>query len=470
MKAVAFQDKYGNGYLYSFYRKRLLPLDPLLYNIVHAYLYLNKNEFDEIYKCDIVTKKRFDFLKSYLFLEEKQILMDANISVDDILHNLEKLPVLIFELTEKCNLRCKYCIYGEMYVVNSKHNDNDMTFDLAKSVIDYFVNLKHKISIRKSQQTISFYGGEPLLRFDLIKQIVEYTSSIDCIEYNYTITTNGLLLDKYYDQLANWGVRLLISLDGDEYSSQYRKTKSGNSSFNVIYNNILNLKKEYPKYFKYNVSFNSVIHDKNPLDKLLDFMKSNFGKEPQCSSLSSAYLNKDLIEEYHKISNNDFEKLNEKCSDLSTEYVFRMKSNIATIISFINAYSGYRFQDMKSLVSFSQEEHYIPSGTCTPFLVRLLVSAEGVLFPCERIGYTYSLGRVTSDNEMEIKLSEISDYYNSMYKKIASKCSICYNVYNCSTCLFQNDFSCKVVNRTDFENKIKNVIDDIIQYGYMFKR
>lgn len=106
----------------------------------------------------------------------------------------------------------------------------------------------------------------------------------------------------------------------------------------------------------------------------------------------------------------------------------------------------------------------------TPFLVRLLISAEGVLFPCERIGYTYSLGRVYSDNEVEINLNEISDYYNSMYKRIASKCSVCYNVYNCSTCLFQNNFSCKVVSRTDFEEKIKNVINGIIQFGHKFER
>lgn len=470
MKAVAFQDKYENGYLYSFYRKRLLPLDPYLYNIVHAYLYLNKDEFNKIYHCDIVTKKRFEFLKSYLFLEEKKIFVDANISTDNIRHNLDNLPVLIFELTEKCNLKCKYCIYGEMYVINSKHKDVDMTFDLAKSVIDYFVNLKSKMTIHKLHQTISFYGGEPLLRFDLIKQIVEYTSSIDCILYDYTMTTNGLLLHKYYKQLVNWNFRLLISLDGNEYSSQYRKTKSGNNSFNIIYDSLLRLKKEYPKYFKYNVSFNSVMHDKNPLRELLDFMKSNFSKEPQCSSLSSVYLNNDSIEEYNKMSNNDYSKLNEECMDLPAEYVFRIKSNITAIISFMNAYSGYRFQDMKSLVYFSQEEHYIPSSTCTPFLVRLLISAEGVLFPCERIGYTYSLGRVSSDNEVEINLNEISDYYNSMYKRMASKCSICYNVYNCSTCLFQNNFSCKVVSRTDFEEKIKNVINGIIQFGHKFER
>ena len=61
MKAVAFQDKYGNGYLYSFYRKRLLPLDPLLYNIVHAYLYLNKNEANWLQRNKIFFKFANDF-------------------------------------------------------------------------------------------------------------------------------------------------------------------------------------------------------------------------------------------------------------------------------------------------------------------------------------------------------------------------------------------------------------------------
>lgn len=47
-----FQDKYGNGYLYSFYRKRLLPLDHQLYKLAYLYLYSDYEEFEKLYKQD----------------------------------------------------------------------------------------------------------------------------------------------------------------------------------------------------------------------------------------------------------------------------------------------------------------------------------------------------------------------------------------------------------------------------------
>lgn len=69
------------------------------------------------------------------------------------------LEQLILEVTGKCNLRCKYCIYNDTYVHNREFNKEDMTFETAKKAVDYFfAHGKDKISI-------TFYGGEPLIRY-----------------------------------------------------------------------------------------------------------------------------------------------------------------------------------------------------------------------------------------------------------------------------------------------------------------
>ncbi len=75
-----------------------------------------------------------------------------------------------------------------------------------------------------------FYGGEPLLNMNLIKQIIEYIDSLPKIKntyFIYNMTTNALLLDKYMNFIVEKKINLLISLDGDEYSHSYRVDSSG---------------------------------------------------------------------------------------------------------------------------------------------------------------------------------------------------------------------------------------------------
>lgn len=467
MKPIVFQDKYGNGYLYSFYRKRLLPLDHQLYNLVYLYLYSDYEEFEKSYKLDLITKKRFDFLRINLFLEEKIFLADGRMDIQDIQKSLKSLPLLIFEITDACNLKCKYCIYGEMYTVFTSSEKKELTFELAKSVIDYFVDIC--LSKGNNKQTISFYGGEPLLKFDLIREIVEYTQKINSISYSYTITTNGMLLDKYYKQLIAWNMRLLVSLDGDQYSSQYRICKNGQESYGKIYNTLMEIKNKYPAYFRKMIDFNSVMHDKNTLPKLLSFMKKEFNKIPQCSSLSPAFLKDEYRAEFNRMASNNYMDVENECEKISMETIYRSKPQIMAILSVMNGYSGYTFRNFDQLLTFDQVEHYLPSGTCIPFSSRLLISANGILYPCERIGYSYSLGQV-QDGKMKINVNEICEYYNSLYEKVRDKCSNCYSVYNCNNCLFQNNLTCECVKKEGFIKILKNAIDGIYVYGNSFKK
>lgn len=478
MKSITFKDKYNNGYLYSFQKKKLLPLEPLLYDWVDIYLSSDEaNEIESIskiektYKTNILLKKKFDFLKTNHFLDEKKVSVTGTISSKDIEQNIDNLPVLIFEVTEKCNLKCEYCIYGDMYIAHPDKTEIDMSFEKAKAIIDYFVDFSNnRPAIQDKKQSISFYGGEPLLRFDLIKQIIEYTQSIQSLSYSYSITTNGLLLNKYYKQLVEWNVKLLVSLDGDQSSSQYRRTSGGKESFSVIYENMIEIKSEHPKYFEEMVDFNAVMHDKNPLNTLLPFMKTHFNKIPQCASLVSVFLNDDAKDNFDKISNNDYLSACDKCGEFSLEAIYKINPHLASVISFTNNYSGYTFKNFRSILYSGMEEQYVPSGTCIPFSTRLLVSADGNLYPCERIGYSYSIGHINAENEVEIDLDKLVNDYNSMYDKIRSKCAICYNIYNCTTCLFQRDMDCTPIGKSEFAKKIENTINGIHSYGKKFRK
>lgn len=86
--------------------------------------------------------------------------------------NIEKFTL---QITQNCNLRCKYCIYSEDSNLSQRsHSSNKMTFDIAKKALDFY--WEHS---RDSKSVmVGLYGGEPLLEYPLIVEIVKYAESI----------------------------------------------------------------------------------------------------------------------------------------------------------------------------------------------------------------------------------------------------------------------------------------------------
>ena len=129
--------------------------------------------------------------------------MDRSI-IEKIFKNEKKINTIILLLTEKCNLRCKYCYTANWSFDN--RDKNDMSFDCIKSCID-FIKDKDKVKI-------IFSGGEPLLRFDLMKNTVEYVK-IHCNSYNFGIVTNGTLINKKHREFFRMhNFHVTVSLDG----------------------------------------------------------------------------------------------------------------------------------------------------------------------------------------------------------------------------------------------------------------
>ena len=87
---------------------------------------------------------------------------------------LANLPQLVFEVTDACNLRCKYCGYGEFYDDYDNRLDKMLPIEKAYRIIDYladFWNSNMNVSAQNNV-FISFYGGEPLLNMPFIKAVV----------------------------------------------------------------------------------------------------------------------------------------------------------------------------------------------------------------------------------------------------------------------------------------------------------
>ena len=154
-------------------------------------------------------------------------------------------------------------------------------------------------------RTISFYGGEPLLNFSLIRDVVEYLEvSNRNLHFRYNMTTNGMLLDQYMDYLVDKQFHLLVSLDGDFSENGHRVLHDGSSSFNRVFANVKLLQTKYPDYFKKFVDFNSVLSNLNDVSNLISFFQKEYGKTPSISEINPRGLDDCKIDTYRVMYKN----------------------------------------------------------------------------------------------------------------------------------------------------------------------
>lgn len=399
---------------------------------------------------------------------ENRIKYIDKLSKKDILKQLVNLKQLTFELTDACNLQCKYCGYGELYSTHDKRENLYLDFSIAKQIIDYLYEIWNCYPSFSSQRIIvfGFYGGEPLLNMKLIKQIVSYLESLPIIpntHFKYNMTTNAVLLDKYQDYLVEKNFDILISLDGDSDGHSYRIYKHGGNSFNKVYSNIKKLQQKYPSFFQDHVSFNSVLHDRNETHKIRQFIYSNFGKYPNISELNNFGIVKNKVEDFRRMFHR--KELDIKISD--TDY-FDNSSKKMELFRIVKYLSGNYFYGYNSLLK-TQTHYQYPSGTCLPFEKKMFITVRGKILACERIDQKYALGTVTP-NGVFIDLEKVASLYTNFYKKMITVCKDCYRKDFCSQCIFyipdidKGPFNCpSFLSKKDAEEYIDSYIQILRQ-------
>lgn len=182
-------------------------------------------------------------------------------NLEEILNNCMRIMTL--QVTQNCNLRCKYCVYSGSYS-NRVHSNKRMSFETAKSAIDFL----YAHSSMTTSIGIGFYGGEPLLEFDLLKKCVEYAKmKFIGKDLSFTLTTNATLLT---EEIMKFFVKnnffVTISFDGPQVIQDKNRVmadgKSG--SFETVMKNVEMFLNKYPD-FSWHVSFNAVLDPTNDL-------------------------------------------------------------------------------------------------------------------------------------------------------------------------------------------------------------
>ena len=367
----------------------------------------------------------------------------GRLSSETIENTLANTRQITFELTERCNLSCEYCGYGELYGDYSPRQNKDLSWEYVHSLIEYmdkYWNSSKYASVNKSI-AIGLYGGEPLLKVDLIKQIMHLLKekSTNNLRFVYTMTTNGVLIDQYMDFLVENDVQLLISLDGDEYNNSYRVTKTGKNSFHTIVSNAMLLKERFPEYFREKVMFAAVLHNRNSVSDINKFFREKFDKGVNISEVNPMGIRVEKKELFNTMYRNTVESLNQaEDYDRIKEDMFVSEPDTRTLMSYLHAYSGNCIKNYKGFFVDKESENWLPTGTCVPFGKRIFLTADGKILPCERISHQYTLGYI-DDNGVHIDCQGIADKYNQYYDNLESQCSNCYRLKHCLQCIFYLD-------------------------------
>lgn len=136
---------------------------------IYAYLQEIMDGKENLIKSKTIENGIFFLKQKGLLTEqytESTIHFETELLNDFYKHNLNTLTL---QVTQNCNLRCKYCVYSGSYI-NRVHTNKRMNWNTAKKAIDFL----QSHSECSSQVAFGFYGGEPLLEFELIKKCVAW--------------------------------------------------------------------------------------------------------------------------------------------------------------------------------------------------------------------------------------------------------------------------------------------------------
>lgn len=151
----------------------------------------------------------------------------------DVLKNKNSdIKALCLHVAHTCNLNCSYC-----FAAQGKYQGERalMSFEVGKRALDFLI----ENSGNRKNLEVDFFGGEPLMNFDVVKKLVEYARSIEKKHnknFRFTLTTNGVLIDDDVIDFCNREMNnVVLSLDGrKEVHDRLRKDYKGNGSYDLI--------------------------------------------------------------------------------------------------------------------------------------------------------------------------------------------------------------------------------------------
>ena len=371
-----------------------------------------------------------EVVQQYLDLQRCGYLLPRNIEI--IEHPLTKLiPVylersvskLALQVTQQCNMRCKYCVYSDSGNFQQRcHSTKKMSFQTAKKAIDFY----RQHSMDAEEALIGFYGGEPLLAFQLIKESVLYAEEVFAgKQLEFFMTTNATLLtEEVIDFILAHNFRLAFSIDGPKLDNdRNRVLANGQGTYDLVIKNLHTLYNRDPLHLG-NSSISMVVDSEQTYDNLLSFLEM-----PIFTNVDFTYSAIEKDGETQDFPPKFMEKYKyDWFITLSKAMRGGKVDNLNQFMKYgLRAYTAGR----NKMHSNFLQKIGAPNGPCLPGKMRLLVSCDEKLYACEKVNENSTMQIGTLDNGFDY--AKIAQHLN-VGRLDPEKCKNCWAIQLCNIC------------------------------------
>lgn len=410
-------------------------VDDLVYDIISLYESQSKDSIREKmlsqYRKEGITEDAIE----EAFEEIGQLKEEGCLFTEDIykeyIGDMKKretvVKALCLHIAHDCNLKCRYCFAEEG---EYKGHRALMSYEVGKKALDFLI----ANSGNRRNLEVDFFGGEPLMNFDVVKQLVLYGREQEKLHnknFRFTLTTNGILLNDEIMEFANKEMaNVVLSIDGRKEVNDYMRTsRNGKGSYDIIlpkFEKLANSRNQTNYYVRGTFTHNNLDFSKDVLH-LADLGFQQISVEPVVAQPEEAYA----------LQEKDIEKICEEYDLLAKEIIQREKEG--------KGFNFFHFMiDLSGGPCVAKRLSGCGSGT-----EYLAVTPWGDLYPCHQfVGMEeFLMGNV----EEGIKKTDIRDTFKECNVYSKDKCQECFAKFYCSGGCAANSYN--------FHNNINDAYD-----------
>ena len=353
-------------------------------------------------------------------LIDREELFTADIYKDYVMDFKKRQTVvkaLCLHIAHDCNLACRYCFAEE----GEYHGRRAlMSYEVGKKALDFLI----ANSGARRNLEVDFFGGEPLMNWEVVKQLVEYGRSQEELhnkKFRFTLTTNGVLLNDEIMEFSNREMsNVVLSLDGrQDVNDRMRPFRNGRGSYDLIVPKFQKFAKERGDR-DYFIRGTFTRNNLDFADDVLHFADLGFEKmsvEPVVAS----------PEEPYAIREEDLPQIMEEYDRLAEEYIKRHKEG--------RGFTFFHFMlDLNQGPCVAKRLSGCGSGT-----EYLAVTPWGDLYPCHQFvgNEEFLLGNVDEG----VTKTEICNEFKLCNVYAKDKCRDCFARFYCSGGCAANSFN-----------------------------
>lgn len=386
-------------------------VDDLVYDVIPL--------FETCTKEEIISRLSESYPKEEImegYEEVKTLVQEQQLFTEDEYENYMEqfkerptvVKALCLHIAHDCNLACRYCFAEE----GEYHGRRAvMSYEVGKAALDFLI----AESGNRRNLEVDFFGGEPLLNFEVVKRLVAYGREQEKIHnknFRFTLTTNGVLLNDEIMEFANQEMaNVVLSIDGrKEVNDRMRPFRKGAGSYDLIvpkFQKFAESRNQEKYYVRGTFTHNNLDFSKDVLH-LADLGFQQISVEPVVAKPTESYA---LQEE-------DLPKLFEEYDRLAVEMIKRQKENRGSHF--------FHFMiDLEGGPCVAKRLSGCGSGT-----EYLAVTPWGDLYPCHQFvgNEEFLMGNVTEG----VKNKELQKEFKLCNVYAKEKCRNCFAKFYCS--------------------------------------